>query len=222
MNCEQAAELMSAMLDGELTPQEQQALSAHLAQCEQCRALLEALRAADAAFKNEQSEPPACLREHVMAQIHRQSAQSKRRSVRNRVLGALAVAAAAAFILLSALDVIHLPGMNEVSHASVSVGQSMQDMLPQTAQTPEEAAQQLCRQSDCTVLLLYSDTVPQALSALSYETRADGSRLFCTDEAALERLLSAFDEAAWQLFAPEQPAQQTLYVLLLPASAQPN
>jgi ferric-dicitrate binding protein FerR (iron transport regulator) len=48
MNCEQALNLISAQLDGELTPDDQAVLEAHLQECAPCRATAEALQAQDA------------------------------------------------------------------------------------------------------------------------------------------------------------------------------
>ena len=47
MTCEQAMELMSAMLDGELDPQLTDALNAHLETCPECKHLAETLVHAD-------------------------------------------------------------------------------------------------------------------------------------------------------------------------------
>ena len=69
MNCDTALEMMSAMLDGELTQQEQQMLQAHLDACESCRAVYAELAAMDAALRDDQTEPPAALRGNVMAAI---------------------------------------------------------------------------------------------------------------------------------------------------------
>ena len=43
MSCEDALALMSAKLDGALSPEEEQALAAHLEACPDCRAWMEAM-----------------------------------------------------------------------------------------------------------------------------------------------------------------------------------
>ena len=67
--CEAALELISAHLDGELTPEETARLEAHLAQCPQCRALLADLTALHEAMPRQEVPPPAGLKDGVMARI---------------------------------------------------------------------------------------------------------------------------------------------------------
>ena len=64
MNCEEYEILLSARLDGALTPEETARLEAHLAQCPQCRQLaqeLETLQAQTAALTQ---EVPRALQEN--------------------------------------------------------------------------------------------------------------------------------------------------------------
>lgn len=65
MNCEEYEILLSARLDGALTPEETARLEAHLAQCPQCRQLaqeLETLQAQTAALTQ---EVPRALQENL-------------------------------------------------------------------------------------------------------------------------------------------------------------
>ena len=65
MNCEEYEILLSARLDGALTPEETARLEAHLAQCPQCRQLaqeLETLQAQPAALTQ---EVPRALQENL-------------------------------------------------------------------------------------------------------------------------------------------------------------
>ena len=59
MNCDTALEMMSAMLDGELTQEESEQLQAHLAACESCRAVYAELAAIDSAVAADQAERAA-------------------------------------------------------------------------------------------------------------------------------------------------------------------
>lgn len=74
IHCDQALELISARLDGALTPQEDAALEAHLAQCPQCRALLADLSALRAACAGLEPPVPADLTARIMAQLAKEAA----------------------------------------------------------------------------------------------------------------------------------------------------
>lgn len=67
-DCEAYLELISASLDGAVTPAETKALKAHLEVCPQCRTLLEDLTALHAAMPEEE-EPPQGFSERVMAAV---------------------------------------------------------------------------------------------------------------------------------------------------------
>ena len=70
MTCEEAAELLSAQLDGALTAEEKQALAHHLQGCPACRAVSEELRAIHLAFETLEPIPaPEHLAGDVMAEL---------------------------------------------------------------------------------------------------------------------------------------------------------
>lgn len=69
MEHEQYIELMSAALDGEITPAERQALEAHLAVCPECAALWEDLRAQSAALRSLDCEVPEGLKARILAEL---------------------------------------------------------------------------------------------------------------------------------------------------------
>lgn len=71
MNCNEARDLLSAKLDGELSPEELANLEVHLASCKECQSIYEAYCALDADLA-ELAEPPATLRESVMETIRRE------------------------------------------------------------------------------------------------------------------------------------------------------
>ena len=69
-HCEDYIELISAGLDGALSPAEAEALNAHLAQCPDCRALYDDLAALHAGLAELPfAEPPAELPERIMAAV---------------------------------------------------------------------------------------------------------------------------------------------------------
>ena len=69
-HCDEYSELISASLDGALSPAETEKLNAHLAQCPDCRALLEELSALHAALSDlPPVEVPSGLTERIMAAV---------------------------------------------------------------------------------------------------------------------------------------------------------
>ncbi len=70
MNCEQMTALLSAYVDGELTEQEEMQVQEHLAQCADCRALLEQLQALHTSFSDLEEIPaPEGFAQGVMSRI---------------------------------------------------------------------------------------------------------------------------------------------------------
>lgn len=92
MDCENALELLSAALDGELTAQQQAQLDEHLAQCPSCRALQAELAGLHEACAQLDVAAPEGLKEQIMAHLPGQSA--KNGAVYWRRWGAMAAAIA--------------------------------------------------------------------------------------------------------------------------------
>ena len=68
MDCEKVQENLSAYLDGELSPQEADAVRAHLESCEDCAAEAESLRSTVRLVRSlERAQAPAVLKRRVMA-----------------------------------------------------------------------------------------------------------------------------------------------------------
>lgn len=68
-DCTQYDEQLSAYLDGELTPEETEALEAHLNTCADCRDYLTLLQTMRASLLEEAPEPPASLRNGILYKI---------------------------------------------------------------------------------------------------------------------------------------------------------
>ena len=129
--CEQALDLLSARLDGDLTPEEAAGLEEHLSHCPDCRALAADLEELHAAMPGLYQEPPAELKERVMAQIREESAPVSLEEVRKRRSGRKvwrswgAMAAAMAVVFMSALamrfggDTTGIPENEAVPSAAV-------------------------------------------------------------------------------------------------------
>lgn len=69
ISCEAALELLSASLDGELTPDQEALLQAHLDQCPGCRALQAELSGLHIACGEMEVLPPAELKDQIMANL---------------------------------------------------------------------------------------------------------------------------------------------------------
>lgn len=129
--CDQALDLLSARLDGALTPEEAAGLEEHLSHCPDCRALAADLEELHAAMPGLYQEPPPELKERVMARIREESAPISLEEVRKRRSGRKvwrswgAMAAAMAVVFMSALamrfggDTTGIPENEPVPSASV-------------------------------------------------------------------------------------------------------
>lgn len=125
MRCEQAMELLSAKLDGELDPQTDAALTRHLETCEACRCLWTAYCEIDAGIADLEAEPPAELYTGVMEKIRTTPVVKpvkKRRPMWG--IGTL-VAAAAVFALMISTGTVQLPTMETAGNASGAVAEEM-------------------------------------------------------------------------------------------------
>lgn len=98
--CEHYQELISRLLDEDLTVDEDAALKSHLESCAECRRMFEAFSAVSR-LAGETEEPPEALHENIMARIRRAEIKKKNRRLRP----VLAAAACLAVVLLGAWGV---------------------------------------------------------------------------------------------------------------------
>ncbi len=116
MTCEQAFELISLRLDGELDPEQSEALEAHLELCPECKRLAESLRGLDAQLSGLREPAPQSLKRGVLYRIDQATGKAKkpRRWFRP---GTAIGAAAAILVLLVGLGVFSLKEPNAASPA---------------------------------------------------------------------------------------------------------
>lgn len=118
MRCEEAMELLSAKLDGELDPQTDAALSRHLQTCAACRQVWAFYCEMDAGIAALEAEPPAELYTGVMEKI-RNTPVVKPVKKRRPMWGVgTAVAAAAVLFLLIGTGTVHLPDWNAAGNTA--------------------------------------------------------------------------------------------------------
>lgn len=136
--CDQALELLSARLDGALTPQESAGLEEHLARCPDCRALAADLEVLHAAIPGLYQEPPPELKERVMAQIRAESGPISLEEVRKKHSGRKrwrawgAMAAVMAVVFMSAVTMRF--GGNGGDTAGIPENAPIQSAAPFSAQ----------------------------------------------------------------------------------------
>lgn len=113
MNCTDITPLLSAALDGEITPAEKALLDAHLAACSACARQYERFRAADALFSRMRAAAPAPFFEtRLMERIaRRNTAQSFFHDLIGIEKKILYTAAAVAVIVAAAA--LRMPARNE-------------------------------------------------------------------------------------------------------------
>lgn len=106
-DCERNRELISLMLDGELTAEQEAGLRTHIASCDECRRVYEAFQVLSEAVSEDLSEPPEMLAKGVMFKIRNQ--KKHRKFVYGKFT---AIAACLAVLLFSAAKFGFLGGGN--------------------------------------------------------------------------------------------------------------
>ena len=105
MTCEQALELMSARLDGELLPGQAEALEAHLRDCPDCKRTMEALEGLETKLSGLREPAPEGLKKGVLYRIDQATGKAKKPGRRWFGPGTAIGAVAAILVLLVGLGV---------------------------------------------------------------------------------------------------------------------
>lgn len=129
MTCDNALELLSAALDGELSVEEKAQLDLHLAQCDGCRALYDDLTAIHGACAGLEVTPPPALKVNILQNLPAREKPAKVIWVHWKRWAAMA----AAFVLVS-LAAWNLPktGLTGGSQALPEQASITQDALTDT------------------------------------------------------------------------------------------
>ena len=117
-NCELYQEMISRMIDDELSEEEQTVLARHLDTCPECSALYAAFSGLSAAIADDLEAPPEELSDNIMAELRRADIQVKNRR-KPRWRGALAAAACLALVIMAARLV---PDLFQASSAAPAAG----------------------------------------------------------------------------------------------------
>lgn len=102
--CEEYQELISRMVDGELTTRQKRSLEEHIRNCPECAALYSAFSALSRQIGEDLEDVPLDLRENVMAEVRREEIRQKNR-LPHVIRGILAAAACLALIVGISLGV---------------------------------------------------------------------------------------------------------------------
>ena len=116
-DCKHYQELISRLIDREITPEEGEALAAHARECEECRAVYEAFSSLSELLGGELVEPPGELSENVMAEIRRSELWKQNRKPRQLRRWA---AIAASAVLVIGLGALTLPRLLRAGSAAKS------------------------------------------------------------------------------------------------------
>ncbi len=136
-NCTQMQELISRLLDKDLSREERETLRRHLEDCPECRTMYEAFSAVSGALREDLSEPPESIRENVMSQLRRE--QMVRRS--RRPWRTALTAAAAVLLMVAGLRVVSLSRSSDtVKLSAAALPMEAGSAVQETAPEAEEAA----------------------------------------------------------------------------------
>lgn len=131
-DCEKYIEMISAMLDGELSAAEESQLHAHLEECEDCRRVYRAFSSLSGAVKDSAAEPPESLAKGIMFKV---GLQSQKRSGRRFAYGKFAAVAACAAIVIIAssrvggIDLFKYSSGESAPEAAISVRAEQESAL---------------------------------------------------------------------------------------------
>lgn len=171
--CEEAQALLSAALDGALSPAERRALDDHLAQCPTCAALFEELAGHSRALRALTCEFPDDLHAHILSNLPEQSAPKKKKRAPWVRVGALA--ACMALVLWAGFS---LPGggNSAVTQSVEGEGRAVADVpmmssVPEPSPCEEAAEPGTAGGSD-------SGSVDEADSAAEHYAIKDSSSMF--------------------------------------------
>lgn len=223
VSCDEALELISAGVDGELTAEETRILEEHLDHCQACRALLEELRSIHEEMSGLNVPAPAGLAEGVMERVRAEKVVPMKpvRSARKRWRTWAASAAVFAVVLLGAGTLRHeaAPAANE---ATAAQGARIETTSGSTAPVPEPEMAAASRSGE-TAADVYTGSAPESAAPAEGAGRTDGGEngsaedkktgpaLFSTvpdalgqaESAAMERLLEELEWEDYTWLSPE-------------------
>lgn len=136
-DCELYQELISRMLDADLTAEEEAALKSHLDTCMECKMMYEAFTGISGMIAESLEEPPEALCENIMAEIRRSEIKKKNRRLRP----ILTAAACFAVVLLGVFGLKNTPfAVKGAAPMAMEQTAVSEDMAAAEAPAPAPAA----------------------------------------------------------------------------------
>lgn len=182
-DCEYYQELISRLLDEDLTAEEDSALKSHLESCAQCRLMFEAFSAVSR-LAGETEEPPEFLHENIMADIRRAEIKKKNRRLRP----VFAAAACLAVVILGTLG-----GRGTLfSGKSEKIALMTADSAATCEEASQEAAPAEAADTDGMAFAgdVYSTRAAEATEAHTGSGNAQGKYVYPDNSEDLEALLA--------------------------------
>lgn len=141
-SCDKYQELISRMVDGDLSPEEKHDLADHVETCPSCSALFQAFFAISKQIGEDLEEPPLDLRDSVMAEVQRAEIRRRNR-IPTIIRGVLSAAACLAVISGIYLGVSLTQGKHLTTAASGADAVAEEKAVAEEAAAlPEEGAVQ--------------------------------------------------------------------------------
>ena len=125
MNCYEALELISGHLDENNTPEEEAALQAHLACCDQCRSLLLDFKQTEVVLSSMKEPAPSDLCDGVMVQIRKETRKKARRRWNSLAVAAVLVLVIGAAAAVKPEQVIDEPQMATATSEAYVMSRSL-------------------------------------------------------------------------------------------------
>lgn len=190
-SCDDYQELISRMLDGDLSKSERAELAAHVKSCPDCAAVYVAFRSLSEHLGGELEEAPRSVHETVMAEVRRDQLRRNNTVHRSHRRWHTVLTIAACLVLVVAAG-LSLPKLAPRMGKSAAAPQAAEDAVQ--AETPAEAP-----------MLAAPET---AKGALNSEKASQDSALSVEQPAPLPEAEEAVDEAPAEMSAEEPEAER--------------
>ena len=213
--CEFYQELISRMVDGDLSAREEADLARHIETCPDCAALFQAFSAISGQIGEDLEDAPFDLRDNVMAEIHREEIRRRNR-IPTILRSVLSAAACVALIFGVYLGVSITQGKNlvtaaydaapaaaEEAPAEATEVRAMPEAAPAEAEEAPAEAEEAPADKAADAPMLQSNAV-EAAPESDHPLLGMGSGASAPVETSREEPAEAFDETAEE--AAEAPA----------------
>ena len=168
--CEHYQELISRMLDDDLSKAERSALAAHVKSCPDCAAVYVAFRSVSEHLSSDLEEVPSAVHENIMAEVRRDSIRAKNSVHRSHRAWHMVLTAAACLVLVVAAS-LSLPKI--VSPRMGSAAPQSAAMLEAPAQAAMEAPAPAPEEKAAESNLMLSGALPDAAVTAEEESPSE-------------------------------------------------